>query len=207
MILLEDKSLQELNGILTKIPGKDKVTVAVPLTRNAGTLLSDQLKAMGLKKVKERECFSKKLNTISEFPNTPFQIYCNQETDVIRCLSKSLGSLEEARSMVKALHEEVEQEKFRIYHAVKDGQDAGVFISHIEPFTKDEGRLFYFGLTPEFRGKGLAAVFHRFALAAIKLELDAESYIGVTDADNSAMKRVFLQNDCTHIQTIEIFSI
>lgn len=35
----------------------------------------------------------------------------------------------------------------------EEGKSIGVIMPHIEPRTLNEGRMFYFGLTPEERGK------------------------------------------------------
>ncbi|WP_233522734.1 hypothetical protein [Peribacillus glennii] len=44
----------------------------------------------------------------------------------------------------------------------------GIAIPHIEPGTDSEGRLFYFGLMPEERGKGKSAEIHMDCLMLLK---------------------------------------
>lgn len=44
----------------------------------------------------------------------------------------------------------------------------GITMPHIEPGTFDEGRLFYFGLLPEYRGKGWGSSLHKLSLHLLK---------------------------------------
>jgi len=71
----------------------------------------------------------------------------------------------------------------------------GIAIPHIEMGTKDEGRLFYFGVVPEFRSKGLGKRMHRKTLELLK-EMQAAYYVGSTDTANTAMIEIFKQNGC-----------
>jgi hypothetical protein len=71
----------------------------------------------------------------------------------------------------------------------------GISIPHIEPGTEDEGRLFYFGILPEARGKGLSASLHLQSLWHLK-EMGATHYIGSTHLENKKMQRVFEKNGC-----------
>ncbi|VDG89518.1 Acetyltransferase (GNAT) family [Lysinibacillus sphaericus] len=77
----------------------------------------------------------------------------------------------------------------------KEGEPVGISIPHIESGTMEEGRLFYFGILPEWRGKGMGTICHQHTLDALK-EFGATYYVGSTDAGNDAMIRVFEKNDC-----------
>lgn len=84
--------------------------------------------------------------------------------------------------------------------AYKNENPIGVTMPHIEPGTIDEGRLFYFGLIPAFRGKGLATSFHRLSLQYLR-KLGARHYIGATGHKNLPMQRVFQKNGCRPFET------
>jgi len=75
-------------------------------------------------------------------------------------------------------------------------QALGISIPHIEEGTRDEGRLFYFGVVPEQRGKGYGTVFHLLSLEIMK-RFGAKSYVGSTDENNQHMIRIFETNGCT----------
>ncbi|MFG6496491.1 GNAT family N-acetyltransferase [Fictibacillus sp. UD] len=70
-----------------------------------------------------------------------------------------------------------------------------VCIPHIEPGTRNEGRLFYFGVLPEERGKGYAGKLHKRSLYLLK-EMGASYYVGSTHESNIAMQRVFEKSGC-----------
>ena len=53
----------------------------------------------------------------------------------------------------------------------------------------------YFGLLPEWRGKGLSTSLHLHSLYALK-EMGATHYIGSTHITNKKMQRVFEKNAC-----------
>lgn len=71
----------------------------------------------------------------------------------------------------------------------------GITMPHIEPGTVDEGRLFYFGLLPEYRGKGWGSTLHKLSLHLLK-KMGAAYYIGATGYKNIPMQRIFQANGC-----------
>ncbi|MFJ7725189.1 GNAT family N-acetyltransferase [Neobacillus sp. NPDC097160] len=80
----------------------------------------------------------------------------------------------------------------------------GISIPHIEPGTTDEGRLFYFGLLPKMRRKGLSSAMHLQSLWALK-EMGASYYIGSTDIANKKMQGVFEKNGCVKRSQTETY--
>lgn len=81
------------------------------------------------------------------------------------------------------------------YYFIGDGAMIGIAIPHIEMGTKDEGRLFYFGVVPEWRGKGVGSQIHKLALRLLQ-KLGANSYVGSTDSSNIHMIRILQSNGC-----------
>lgn len=75
------------------------------------------------------------------------------------------------------------------------GRPVAVCIPHIEPGTKDEGRLFYFGVLPEERGKGYAGKLHKRSLFLLK-EMGASYYVGSTHETNIVMQCIFEKSGC-----------
>ncbi|AQQ55212.1 hypothetical protein B0X71_18225 [Planococcus lenghuensis] len=78
----------------------------------------------------------------------------------------------------------------------ENGQAVGISIPHIEQGTADEGRLFYFGVVPEERGKGYGAILHRLSLGLMRERFNAIVYVGSTDESNRHMIRIFERNGC-----------
>lgn len=77
----------------------------------------------------------------------------------------------------------------------KAKEPLGISIPHIEDGTTEEGRLFYFGVTPEHRGKGFGKVLHLYSLELLK-NMHATYYVGSTDENNEYMIRIFKANGC-----------
>lgn len=77
----------------------------------------------------------------------------------------------------------------------KSDEPIGLSIPIIEQGTADEGRLFYFGIVPEWRGNGYGTVLHRITLSVLK-GIGAVTYVGSTDEANRHMIRIFEQNGC-----------
>lgn len=73
------------------------------------------------------------------------------------------------------------------------GEVIGLAIPHLEPNTISEGRLFYFGMMPEYRRKGKATACHLAALHKLK-RLGATHYVGSTDTANTGMIRIMNAN-------------
>jgi hypothetical protein len=89
--------------------------------------------------------------------------------------------------------------------AYDNGQPIGVIIPHIEPGTSEEGRLFYFGLIPEERGKGKSIPLHQQALNILKNVFNATYYIGSTGHQNVPMLRTFEHNGCSVLARNKVF--
>lgn len=105
----------------------------------------------------------------------------------------SLSMDEQLDSVKNELGEEWRKSCNAIY---LEDRPFGIAITHIEPGMVDEGRIFYFGLLPEERGKGLSSVIHNQSLNILK-QMGATYYIGSTHETNKRMQKVFLNNGCS----------
>lgn len=77
----------------------------------------------------------------------------------------------------------------------KSGEPIGLSIPIIEQGTVDEGRLFYFGVVPEWRGKGYGTELHQISLQLLN-SIGATKYVGSTDEANRHMIGIFERNGC-----------
>lgn len=115
-----------------------------------------------------------------------------------RCRSGSANKnkLFTIEQVMESLENELGQE-WRTYCFIfrKSGEPIGLSIPIIEQGTVDEGRLFYFGVVPECRGKGYGSTFHRISLHLLQ-GMGATTYVGSTDEANLHMIRIFQRNDC-----------
>ncbi len=62
-----------------------------------------------------------------------------------------------------------------------------------------EGTIFYFGILPNHRGKGLGLQLHRFGMNYLK-EIGATLYYGSTSTENIGMQKIFIENDCEMVR-------
>ncbi|MCF6409542.1 GNAT family N-acetyltransferase [Pseudalkalibacillus salsuginis] len=79
--------------------------------------------------------------------------------------------------------------------AYYDNNPIGITMPHIEQGTFNEGRLFYFGLVPKYRGKKWGTTLHELSLQFLK-SMGATYYIGATGHRNIPMQRIFEANGC-----------
>lgn len=89
--------------------------------------------------------------------------------------------------------------------ACENSRPIGVVIPHIEPETLKEGRLFYFGLIPEERGKGKSIPLHQQALNVLRNVFKAEYYIGSTSRNNVPMVKTFEHNGCSVLARNKVY--
>ncbi|EEK78135.1 N-acetyltransferase [Bacillus cereus] len=104
---------------------------------------------------------------------------------------------------VNMMLEEIgEQWKEHCLTAVVGEEPIGIVIPHIEKGTLEEGKLMYFGVTPNTRNKGYEAAFFTGAMFVLK-EIGASYYIGETNVQNEWMKDVFEENGCQLLSCTE----
>lgn len=89
--------------------------------------------------------------------------------------------------------------------AYENGIPIGVVMPHIEPGTKKEGRIFYFGLMPEERGKNKATVLYKEGLYLLKNRFQASYSVGATSVHNKPMLKVFEKCGCEWTEKVGIF--
>ncbi|MCP3030980.1 GNAT family N-acetyltransferase [Halobacillus sp. A1] len=83
--------------------------------------------------------------------------------------------------------------------AFENDTPIGAVIPHIEPGTVGEGRLFYIGILPGFRGYGRAKYVHALALESLEKDFSATHYIGATSHNNIPMLKAFTHNGCKEL--------
>ncbi|MBD1221828.1 GNAT family N-acetyltransferase [Virgibacillus halodenitrificans] len=89
--------------------------------------------------------------------------------------------------------------------AYENTKPLGVIMPHLEPGTKDEGRLFYFGLVPDERGKGKSVLLHQQVLQLLRYQFNASYYIGSTSLKNVPMIQTFVHNGCKRIEKNKVY--
>ena len=67
---------------------------------------------------------------------------------------------------------------------------------HLEPDKDNEGRIFWIGIQPKFRGKGLGKNLHQIGLYRLQNDFKAKSYLGATQINNNSMRKIMKYNGC-----------
>lgn len=78
----------------------------------------------------------------------------------------------------------------------------GVVFPHIEPNTNQEGRLFWIGIHPSYKGKGLGRELHTIGLYRLQHDFQAKSYLGATQIENAPMRKIMEDNGCVQQATV-----
>lgn len=115
----------------------------------------------------------------------------------------SLSAQQEFEGMQSELGADYQKNCIVIFY---EDQAIGVTMPQIEQGTVDEGRLFYFGLIPAFRGKGWGEYLHKLSLHFLK-QMGAAYYIGATGQNNIPMQRIFEANACELIERKFIYRV
>jgi hypothetical protein len=89
--------------------------------------------------------------------------------------------------------------------AFEEGRIIGVVMPHIEPGTIEEGRIFYFGLVPEERGKGRSADLYLQGLYLLKERFGAVYSVGATSVKNIPMQKVFEKHNCQVTDQVKVY--
>ncbi len=124
------------------------------------------------------------------------------------CMSDSLNgpSLYSIEEQYEGMKQEIGvQHRNSCYCVYRAGCELGIVIPIIEPGTTEEGRLFYFGLLPSQRGKGLGTIVHRLSLSLLQ-QKGATYYVGSTGLGNKPMQQIFQHNDCVLHRTVSTYS-
>jgi RimJ/RimL family protein N-acetyltransferase len=168
--------------------------------------LEDDMIYLGFRKISTIAEYTRRLDD-ENLEETEIQAYCladetmnNQEFSQFyeKCRSDSANRNKEQTmdQVMKSLEQELGANWRSHCYIFKNNHSViGLAIPHIEMGTKDEGRLFYFGVVPEFRGKGFGKKMHRKTLVLLK-NMQASYYVGSTDEANLAMIQIFKQNGC-----------
>lgn len=166
----------------------------------------DWLLKRGFKKVSSIVEYTKPLEGPSKYTNTiQVEALSDSQTtdsdfailyDSCRSGSANKNNLFSISQIMESLESELGTNwRDQCFIFSQDGVNYGISIPHIEQGTTDEGRMFYFGVVPEQRGKGYGKIFHTISLEILKT-FGAKDYLGSTDKSNKPMRRIFEANGC-----------
>lgn len=77
----------------------------------------------------------------------------------------------------------------------QDGEPVGVVLPQVFPDRPDRGTMFYVGVVPDQRGRGIGRALHAIGMQALA-DRGAAGYFGTVDPGNAAMIAVYRGNGC-----------
>lgn len=116
-----------------------------------------------------------------------FSIITQGDTDMSEDYSK------EYMDMVEMAGANFKKDNWKIVY--QDSVKIGLVFPQLYPDDSGEGSIFYIGVLPEYRGKGLGVKIHSKGIEFLK-NLNATKYVGSTLESNQAMNSVFKKNGC-----------
>ncbi|RWZ58804.1 GNAT family N-acetyltransferase [Halobacillus fulvus] len=142
------------------------------------------------------------LSSLLDISESEFMAVWQQSMTGSSNASSSLNMKEQMASVKKELGPGYEKTCLVAYER---GEAIGVVMPHIEPGTKEEGRIFYFGLVPEARGSGKSVPLYKQGLKLLKEQFHATYSIGATSVNNQPMIQVFRKSGCYERERVRVY--
>ncbi|MBW8352125.1 GNAT family N-acetyltransferase [Bacillus sp. IITD106] len=126
------------------------------------------------------------------------EIWSCTERKSVLFLSEVMGrNIDDTEKFLMSMTTELPSQAQRMFtiYIVKN-EPVGVVFPHLEPDRDKEGRIFWIGIHPKFRGKGLGKNLHLIGLYRLQNDFNAKSYLGATQIKNNPMRKIMLSNGC-----------
>lgn len=148
----------------------------------------------------ERIIFTKDLLEKKIISNQVYEVWSISEPRAIHFLSEVMEQgIQETEKFLQSMRSELPDQVDNILTVHYDNHiPIGVVIPHIEPDTDSEGRIFWIGLHPQYRGKGYGRNLHNIGLERLQQDFQAKTYLGATQIENEPMKNIMIANGCKH---------
>ncbi|EWG11016.1 GNAT family N-acetyltransferase [Cytobacillus firmus] len=152
-----------------------------------------------MKVIGERVIFKK---SFAEYENEkvhPYEVWPLLNKSSIAFLSEVMNfSNEQTANFLKSIEAELPEQADKMFTVYTvNSEPAGAVFPHLEPDRDREGRMFWIGIHPDFKGKGYGKNLHLIGLHRLQYDFKAEKYLGATRADNAAMRKIMEANGCT----------
>jgi ribosomal protein S18 acetylase RimI-like enzyme len=99
----------------------------------------------------------------------------------------------EYRELIDLAGDALDRALWRV--ALLEGEPVGIVLPQPYAHDRKEGTLFYVGVLPEHRGRGIGRRLHRAGLALLAAA-GVVKYLGSSDVRNAPMLRIFTRNGC-----------
>lgn len=171
----------------------------VKLECTQGTLNKLMLTRGKMKVIGERVIFKKSFAKCEIEKVPPYEVWPLLNKSSVTFLSEVMNlTYEQTEKFLKSMETELPEQADKMFTVYTvNSEPAGVVFPHLEPDRDQEGRMFWIGIHPDFKGKGHGKNLHLIGLHRLQYDFKAEKYLGATRADNAAMRKIMEANGCT----------
>ncbi|WP_010093501.1 GNAT family N-acetyltransferase [Ornithinibacillus scapharcae] len=161
----------------------------------------DKMKIIG-----ERVIYKRSLGNSIDIEGLDYDVWSITEKNSLSFLSEVMDrNMDDVEKFLMSMRTELPLQVQKMYTIYKvDNDPIGVVFPHLEPDKDNEGRIFWIGIHPKFRGKGLGKNLHRIGLYRLKNDFKAKSYLGATEINNNSMRKIMTYNGCLENQNTVI---
>lgn len=151
-----------------------------------------------MKNIGERVIYIRSLRNPINIGILDYELWSITEKRSLLFLSEVMGrNVKETEKFLRSMKTELPSQVERMFTIYKvENEPVGVVFPHLEPDKDREGRIFWIGIHPKFRGKGLGKNLHLIGLYRLRNDFKAKSYLGATEVNNNPMKKIMLSNGC-----------
>lgn len=161
-----------------------------------------------MKVIGERVIFNKQFAECENEKVPPYEVWPLLNKSSIAFLSEVMNlTYEQTEKFLKSMKTELPEQADKMFTVYTvNSEPAGAVFPHLEPDRDWEGRMFWIGIHPDFKGKGYGKNLHLIGLHRLQYEFKAEKYLGATRTDNAAMRKVMVANGCIQ-KSNSVFSL
>lgn len=151
-----------------------------------------------MKNIGERVIYIRSLRNPINIGILDYELWSITEKRSLSFLSEVMGrNVKETEKFLRSMKTELPSQVERMFTVYKvKNKPVGVVFPHLEPDKDREGRIFWIGIHPRFRGKGLGKNLHLIGLYRLRNDFKAKSYLGATEINNYPMKKIMISNGC-----------
>ncbi|EZH64826.1 hypothetical protein DH09_20135 [Bacillaceae bacterium JMAK1] len=152
--------------------------------------------------VGERVMYTYQMTNEITVSKVDYEVWLPFEDRSIELLSEIMGvDDEESRNFLQSMKVELPSQYYEMFTVyIVAGTPVGIVLPHIEPYTNQEGRMFWIGIHPKYKGIGYGALLHKLGLYRLQIDFHAKTYLGITTIKNKPMRNVMLSNGCNQLQ-------
>ncbi|MEO4054635.1 N-acetyltransferase [Solibacillus sp. CAU 1738] len=200
--ILEDKynKAAEIDLLINELITQQRNSHVKNIKLECPKLVLDSLTntKLNMKIIGERIIYTNTLTMPVDLSVPDYDVWPISENNSISFLSEVMRkSYIDTENFLIQMNEELPLQAEKMYTVYKvNNEPVGVVFPHIEPHTDREGRMFWIGIHPYFIGKRMGKALHLVGLYRLKIDFNAKSYVGITQINNHAMKKIMISNGC-----------